>query len=298
VKNIVIEIKRIILMYALTGANGHLGRLVIKHLLTQIPANQIIATTRDPQKLADIASLGVVVRRADFSDPTTLAAAYAGASRLLIISTYVAGKSVELHKAAIAGAVAAGVKHIVYTSTLHADPGSANPLIADHGQTELALAASGVPWTALRNSFYAEILKDFIALLLVKSQFLIPEGSAKHCWISRDDCARAATGALIGRLITTGPVDVTGPEALSFADLASRISSLSNHQITACSLPEQEIIAQVIAKGVPADAASSTVRLISWVAHEASETPTDTVERASGTKPASIDIILRMLVTA
>ncbi len=81
-------------MYALTGANGHLGRLVIKHLLAQVPANQIIATTRDPQKLADIASLGVIVRRADFSDPTTLAAAYAGASRLLIISTYVVGKSV------------------------------------------------------------------------------------------------------------------------------------------------------------------------------------------------------------
>ena len=284
-------------MYALTGANGHLGRLVIKHLLAQVPANQIIATTRDPQMLADIASLGVIVRRADFSDPTTLAAAYAGANGLLIISTYVVGKSVELHTAAIAGAVAAGVTHLVYTSTPHADPGSANPLIADHGQTEVALAASGVPWTALRNSFYAEILKDFIDLLLVKRQFLIPEGSAKHSWISREDCARAATGALIGKLTTTGPVDVTGPEALSFADLASRLSSLSDHQITAHTLPDQEIIAQVTAKGVPADAARSTMRLISWIAHGLTETPTDTVERASGTKPTSIDTILRTLVT-
>jgi NAD(P)H dehydrogenase (quinone) len=285
-------------MYALTGANGHLGRLVIKQLLAQVPANQIIATTRDPQKLADIASLGVIVRRADFSDPTTLAAAYAGATRLLIISTYVFGKSVELHKAAIAGAVAAGVKHLVYTSTPHADPSSANPLIADHGQTEVALAASGVSWTALRNSFYAEILKDFIDLLLVERQFLIPEGSAKHSWISREDCARAAIGALIGKLTTTGPVDVTGPEALSFADLASRLFSLSNHQITAQTLPEQEIIAQVTAKGVPADAARSTVRLISWIAHELTDNPTDTVEQASGTKPTSVDTILRTLITA
>src|SRR5450432_445612 len=284
-------------MYALTGANGHLGRLVIKHLLTQVPANQIIATTLDPQKLADIASLGVVVRRADFSDPTTLAAAYAGATRLLIISTYMVGKSVELHKAAIAGAGAAGVKHLVYTSTPYADPGSANPLLSDHGQTEDALAASGIPWTALRNSFYAEILKDFIDLLLVKRQFLIPEGSAKHSWITREDCARAATGVLIGKLTTTGPVDVTGPEALSFADLALRLSSLSDQQITAHPLPDQEIIAQVIAKGVPADAARSTMRLISWVAHASTENPTDTVERASGTRPTSIDTILRTLVT-
>ena len=285
-------------MYALTGANGHLGRLVIKHLLTQVPANQIIATTRDPQKLADIASLGVVVRNADFSDPHTLAAAYTGASRLLIISTYVLGQTVELHTAAIAGAVAAGVQHIVYTSTPHADPSSTNPLTADHGQTEVALAASGVPWTALRNDFYAEALKNFLDLLLVKRQFLIPEGSAKHSWVSREDCARAATGALLGKLTTTGPVDVTGPEALSFADIASRLSSLSDHQITAHTLPDQEIIAQITAKGVPVEAASSMVRLISWVAREGSSTPTDTVERAWGTKPTSIDTISRTLVTA
>ncbi len=284
-------------MYALTGANGHLGRLVLKHLLTQVPADQIIATTRDPQKLADIASLGVIVRRADFSDPATLAAAYAGSTRLLIISTYVAGKSVELHKAAIAAAGEAGVNHIVYTSTPHADPHSTNPLLADHGQTEVALAASGLSWTALRNSFYSEFLKDFINLLLVKRQFLIPEGSARHCWISREDCARAAVGALTGKLATTGPVDVTGPEALSFADLASRLASFSDHQITAHTLSDQEIIAQIIAKGVPTEAANATMRLISQIAHEASSTPTDIVERASGVRPASIDAVLRILVT-
>ncbi|GAC1469212.1 MAG: SDR family oxidoreductase [Ktedonobacteraceae bacterium] len=285
-------------MYALTGANGRLGRLVLKHLLTEVPANQIIATTRDPQKLADIASLGVIVRRADFSDPTTLAVAYAGVARLLIISTYVPGKSVELHKAAIAGAVAAGVRQFVYTSTPNADPNSTNPLIADHGQTELALAASGVPWIALRNSFYAEVLKSCIDLLLVNGQLLIPEGSVKHSWISREDCARAATGALIGKLTTTGPIAVTGPEALSFADLAACLSSLSDQRITALSLPDQEIVARIIAKGVPAEAANSTVRLVSWVAREAPSNPTDTVERAWGTKPASIDTILRALLAA
>ena len=123
------------------------------------------------------------------------------------------------------------------------------------------------------------------------------QGSAKHSWISREDCARAATGALIGKLTTTGPVDVTGPEALGFADLASRLSSLSDHQITALTLPDQEIIALVTAKGVPADVARSTMRLISWIAHGLTETPTDTVERASGTKPTSIDTILRTLVS-
>ena len=283
-------------MYALSGANGHLGHLVLKHLLTQVPANQIIATTRDPQQLADIASLGVVVRRADFSDPTTLAAAFAGASRLLIISTYAVGKSVEMHKAAIAGAVEAGVKHIIYTSTPNADPDSTNALLADHGQTELALAASGVAWIALRNSFYAESLKHALALLLVKGQLFIPEGSAKHSWILREDCARAAVGALIGTLTTTGPIDVTGPEAFSFADLAIRLSHLSEYPITTHRLPDQAIVAQLTAQGVPLEAASATVRLVGWIAREAPSIPTDTVERASGTKPTSIETILRTIL--
>ncbi|GAC1350053.1 MAG: hypothetical protein NVSMB27_28930 [Ktedonobacteraceae bacterium] len=116
--------------------------------------------------------------------------------------------------------------------------------------------------------------------------------------VSREDCARAAAGVLLGKLTTTGPIDVTGPEALSFSDLASRLSSLSDHQITAHTFPDQEIIAQITAKGVPAEAANSMVRLLSWVAREASSTPTDTVERPWGTKPTSVDIMLRTLIPA
>jgi NAD(P)H dehydrogenase (quinone) len=297
-KNIFIEVERTFPMYALTGANGQLGRLVIKNLLTLVPANQIIATTRDPQKLADIEALGIVVRRADFSDPATLSEAFAGATRLLIISTDTIGQRVEQHKAAIEGAVAAGVNHIVYTSAVHADPNAAHPIPAEHGLTEAALAASGVQWTALRNSFYAEVLKDLVGLLLVNDQLLIPEGSAAHTWVTREDCARAAAGALLGKLTATGPVDVTGPEALRFADLTERYSRISGQSVTAQALPDNEIIAQVVAKGVPAEAAGFLIGLASWIAREMVTTPTDIVEQASGVKPSPVDVVLRTLVTA
>ncbi len=285
-------------MYALTGANGQLGRLVIKHLLTLIPADQIIATTRKPESLADFAAKGVVVRRADFTDPATLPAAFAGATRLLIISTDTIGQRVEQHKAAIEAAAIAGVGHIVYTSAPNANPNASHPILAEHGQTEVALAASGVQWTALRNSFYAEALKNFLGLLLVNGQLLIPEGSAKHSWVTREDCAQAAAGALAGKLTDLGPVDVTGPEALSFADLAQRFSSISGQPIVAKVLPEQEILAQVVAKGVPQEAAGFVVGFVSWVAREVPTTPTDTVERASGTRPSPVDVVLRSLVLA
>ena len=285
-------------MYALTGASGQLGRLVLKHLLTLVPANQVIATTREPEKLADIAALGVVVRRADFSDPASLPAAFEGATRLLIISTDVVGQRVEGHKAAVAGAVAAGVSHIVYTSAPKADPNSPYPIPAEHGQTELALAASGIKWTALRNNFYAEVLKGLTDLLLVDGQLLIPEAEGKHSWITREDCARAAAGALAGRLTDFGPVDVTGPEALSFADLAQRLFRISGHTVTAQALPDNEIIARVVAKGVPADAAGFMVRLASWIARDVPTTPTDIVERASGTRPSPVDVALSAPVAA
>ncbi len=285
-------------MYALTGASGQLGRLVLKHLLTQVPANQVIAITRDPERLADIAAQGVVVRCADFSDPATLPAAFEGVTRLLIISTDVVGQRVEGHKAAIAGAVAAGVSHIVYTSAPKADPDSSNPILADHGQTELALASSGIAWTALRNSFYTEILKGTTDLLLVDGQLLIPQAEGKHSWVTREDCARAAAGALAGRFTDTGPIDVTGPEALSFADVAQRLSNISGRTITALALPDNEIIARVVAKGVPTGTAQYMVGLASWLAREMSMAPTDTVERASGTGPSPIDVVWQATITA
>jgi NAD(P)H dehydrogenase (quinone) len=285
-------------MYALTGANGQLGRLVIQHLLTQVPANQIIATTRDAQKLADLAVLGVDVRRADFSDPSTLPAAFAGAERLLIISTDTVGQRVEQHKAAVAAAVEAGVRQIVYTSAPDADPNASHPILAEHGQTEAALAASGIKWIALRNNIYAEFLKDLISLLLTRDELLIPAGTAKHSWVTREDCARAAAGALAGKLTVQGPVNVTGPEALSFADLVERFSQISGKPITARVLPDQEIVAQIVAKGLPEDTAGFMVNFASWIAHWLPTTPANTVEQASGVPPSPVDTVLRTLVTA
>lgn len=151
-------------MYALTGASGQLGRRVLHHLRRYIPFDQVIALTRTPARLAngaaaaDGAAAGVTVRRADFTDPATLPAAFVGVTRLLIISTddVMSGKRAGRHQAAVEAAVAAGVAHIVYTSFVGADAGAVHPISRDHRLTEAALAASGVAWTALRNNAYAE----------------------------------------------------------------------------------------------------------------------------------------------
>lgn len=145
-----------------TGASGHLGRRVLANLLDTcgIPPSCLIAVTRDPAKVADIAARGVDVRRGDFDDPASLDAAFKGANRLLLISTDAfdrPGARIAQHKAAIAAAKQAGVKHIVYTSMPRPD-GSPIPFAPDHLGTEQALAASGLGWTVLRNAWYFENL--------------------------------------------------------------------------------------------------------------------------------------------
>lgn len=117
-----------------TGASGHLGRQVIEALLA-VGAGKVIGTTRDPAKLADLAAKGAEIRHADFDAPETLASAFAGADRMLLISTDAVGadgKRIAQHRAAVKAALAAGVKHIVYLSAPAPYPTPEPSLIGDH----------------------------------------------------------------------------------------------------------------------------------------------------------------------
>lgn len=131
-------------MIAVTGATGQLGRLVIDALSKKVAADKIVATVRTPAKAADIAALGVNVREADYNKPETLADAFAGVEKLLLISGSEVGQREPQHRAVIEAARSAGVTFIAYTSLLHADT-SPLSLGIEHRATEAMLAASGVP---------------------------------------------------------------------------------------------------------------------------------------------------------
>jgi len=281
-------------MYAVSGASGQLGRLVVKHLLTLVPARQIIATTRNPAGLEDLAAQGVVVRKADFSNPASLQAAFEGVTRLLIISTDVVGQRVDLHKTAIEAAARARVSHIVYTSAIGAEPTSAEIIQREHGLTEAALAASGVKWTALRNSYYAEVLPSLIDILQDGSQVHLPEGQAKVNWVTREDCARTAAFVLAGKSDLEGPADVTGPEAVSLAEVVQRRSSISGRVTTIVVSPDKELLALAVAKGLPEPVANLMVGIAIWANRVGYAAVADTVERTTGTRPTPIDAVFTL----
>jgi uncharacterized protein YbjT (DUF2867 family) len=143
-----------------SGASGQLGRGVVRDLLARgVPAKKLILVSRTPEALQDFAKLGASTRFGDFSKPESLPAAFAGGTKMLLISIgFGGGPRPEAHKHAIDAAVAAGVKQIVYTSWVALSAGDASGIGADHHATEEMLKKSRVHWTLLRNSIYQDVL--------------------------------------------------------------------------------------------------------------------------------------------
>lgn len=176
------------MIIAVTGATGHLGRIVIDKLKAKVPAADIVALVRSPDKAAD---LGVAARAADYSKPETLETALAGVDTLLLISSSEVGQRAVQHGNVIDAAKAAGVKRIVYTSLLHADT-SPLSLAEEHRQTEAALKASGIAYTILRNSWYTENYTGSIGGALAGGAFIGSAGDGKISSAPRLDYAEAA----------------------------------------------------------------------------------------------------------
>ncbi|HWJ71724.1 MAG TPA: NAD(P)H-binding protein [Kaistia sp.] len=183
-------------MYAITGATGQLGRLTIKQLLKSVPAGEIIAAVRNPESARDLAAEGVQVRLADYDSPETLKAAFAGVNRLLLISSNLTTGRIRHHQAVIDAAKTSGVTLIAYTSMLHADrPGT--KLAREHLATELALTASGIPATLLRNGWYTENYLMALQPALSGGALYGSAGEGRVSLASRADYAAAAAAALI-----------------------------------------------------------------------------------------------------
>jgi NAD(P)H dehydrogenase (quinone) len=239
-----------------TGASGHLGRSVIAHLLDtlKIPASRIVAATRRPETLADLAARGVTVRPADFEDTASLAAAFAGVRRLLLISTDAIdrpGRRLAQHKAAIEAAAKAGVAHVVYTSMPQPED-SPLRIAPDHEGTEKALAASPMSWTVLRNCWYMENLFMSLPSALASGQWYSAAGDGKVAYIARDDLARAAAVALASTDNGRTTLTLTGDEAFSAEDVATKVAAAVGKPLNVVHVPLEGLIqGMAAATGMP-----------------------------------------------
>ena len=237
-------------MIVVTGASGQLGRLVIEALLKKLPAGEIVAAVRNPEKVADLAARGVQVRQADYDQPASLVAAFKGADKLLLISASEVGRRVPQHRAVIDAAKAAGVGLLAYTSILHADT-SPLPLAAEHKETESLIRASGLPAVILRNGWYTE---NYTAGIPTALQYGVVLGSAKQGRIAsaaRADFAEAAAAVLTQENQAGRIYELAGDESYTLSELAAEIARQSGKAVAYQDLPESEYKAALLGAGLP-----------------------------------------------
>jgi NAD(P)H dehydrogenase (quinone) len=272
-----------------TGASGHLGRRVVE-LLLEKEAGKIVAGTRKPEKLADLAARGVTVRHADFENAKELEAALAGVDRVLIISSDAIdrpGRRLAQHKAAVAAAASAGVKHAVYTSMPNPET---SPVVfaPDHLGTEQALKASGISWTILRDCWYTDYLIPTLAPAVASGQLIAATGQGGAPYVTREDCAQAAAAALASTDTSNRTWNTTGPAVVTWAELAKLASELTGHPVTYVAVDAAERTAQLIAAGTPEPIAKMLVSGQLAIAQGKMGTATTAVKELTGREPMSV----------
>ncbi|MEN4687871.1 SDR family oxidoreductase [Pantoea agglomerans] len=237
-------------MIAVTGATGQLGRFVIDALLKKVPAGEIVAAVRTPAKAADLAALGVIVRQADYGQPETLEAAFAGVDKLLLISGSEVGQREAQHKAVIEAARAAGVGFIAYTSLLHADT-SPLSLGVEHRATEALLKASGIPFALLRNGWYSENYAASIPPALAHHAFIGAAGEGRIASAARQDYAEAAAEVMTREDQAGKVYELAGDDSYTLAQFATEIAAQSGEKVDYVNLSQSEFAAALKNAGLP-----------------------------------------------
>lgn len=237
-------------MILVTGASGQLGQLVIDALLARVPASQIVAGVRSLDKGAAIAAKGVALRAFDYNEPASIDAALKGIDKLLLISGNEIGQRVRQHAAVVDAARRAAVKHLAYTSILKADR-SKLILAGEHRATEEIIAASGIPFTFLRNGWYTENYTGSLGATIASGALLGAAGDGAVAPAARADYAAAAAAVLTSEGHAGKRYELAGDRALTLSEFAAEIAAVSGKPVVYRNLAAADYAATLHSFGLP-----------------------------------------------
>ena len=240
-------------MILVTGSTGQLGAATVTYLLEKLDASQIAVLARDAEKAQHFADKGITVRIGDYHNYESLVAAFHGIDKILLVSSNDFNDRFGQHKNVIDAAKEAGVKLLAYTSIEEKDPhNSATGLLAkDHALTADYLKASGLNYTLLNNSLYADVVPMFVGEQVLTNGIFFPAGDGKVPFATREDMALAAAVALTTEGHENKEYAIANDETYTFADVAQYISEITGKEIVYTS-PEADVYKQVLeGAGVP-----------------------------------------------
>lgn len=239
-------------MVLVTGATGHFGSAAIDVLLSKLPADTIAALVRDEQKAVGLRSKGVDVRAGDYTDPESMERAFAGVEKLLLVSSNTMDRLPQ-HINAIDAAKKAGVKHIVYTgfSLKDAKNTAIPPIVDSHAGTYEYLRNSGLNYSLLHNTLYADVLPMFMGEHVVDTGIFFPSGNGRVPYATRADMAEAAAYILLSAGSENKEYSIVGDISYTFADIAAMLSEITGISVTYLDPTAEAYRTQLLAAGVP-----------------------------------------------
>ncbi|KAI0782996.1 NmrA-like family protein [Abortiporus biennis] len=241
--------------YVVTGATGALGSRVFKHLLDRVPASDVIVSLYNPSGATpEILSSGVEIRKGDYADPKTLESAFAGATKLLLVSypSIAYGIRVTSHEAAIDAAIKTGtIQHIYYTSLAFAGDSKAAVMQA-HIETEAYLKKSGIKYTIIREGIYNESFPLYFGSfdpMDGKDEVLIPDGDGGIAWVCRDDLGEGTAKVMVAESdFDNKTILLSGQQSVTLTSLAQKISKIIGRNLTLKIVPVEEYVKNNLGK--------------------------------------------------
>jgi NAD(P)H dehydrogenase (quinone) len=272
-----------------SGASGKLGQGVLRELAARAQGHTIVAISRTPEK----AGAGVEGRFGDYDQPDTLAQAYAGLDRLLLIPTsdQRPGKRGEQNVTAIKAAIQVGVKHIVFMSAAGTREQDEPNIGASYWAAEQYLIKNAPHWTILRMNYYVEALALEVASAVGQGG-LTGVAENRVAFVSRDDIAAAAAGTLIGEGHAGATYTATGDKAYTGAERAALISEIIGKPLGFVTIPADALRAGMAKAGLPDNVINSWVSIQNDFAAGAFDIVTGDVERLAGRAPKSLSDVL------
>ncbi|MFB9315569.1 NAD(P)H-binding protein [Nocardioides plantarum] len=290
-------------MLVITGATGRLGSRIVERVLDRVPAETVAVSVRDPAQAVGLQARGVRVRAGDFTDPGSLAHAFEGATRVLVVSAAIRGDgAVAANLAALDTARAAGAEHVLYTSHQASSPTSQFAPQHTHAATEDHLAGLGMPFTSLRNGFYVSTLEYYLGAAVATGRLALP-ADGPFSWTHHDDLAEVAAIALVGGpdtdpVLTGVTPPLTAPDLLDLGDVAAVASEVLGRPVERVVVDDDEWKQGAVAQGMPAPAADFTLGMFRAAREGEFAVADPTLERVLGRPVASARSAIAALVQA
>ncbi|MEH7333506.1 SDR family oxidoreductase [Neobacillus drentensis] len=278
-----------------TGATGKLGTKVVETLLKTVPASQLAVSVRNPEKAAGLQARGVEVRQGDFDRPETLAAAFAGIDRLLLISADGDNETrIRQHTDAVAAAERAGIKFIAYTSLSNASE-TTMFLAPPHVATEEAILKTGIPYSFLRNNWYLENEIPSIQGVLAGAPWVTSAGSGKVGWALQQDYAEAAAAVLAGEGHENTIYELSG-KPLSQEELVSALRMVLGKEVPVQQVDDATYADNMKGAGLPDFLIPFLVGIQKGIRDGALEVESNDFEKVLGRPATPINVALTQIV--